>query len=49
VKFNKINKGTRLEVLITASKQEDIDKMLATGFEKGFKMGLDNLEELLTK
>jgi uncharacterized protein YndB with AHSA1/START domain len=49
VKFNKTGNGTRLEVFITASKQGDIEKLLDMGFEEGFKTGLDNLEELLSK
>jgi uncharacterized protein YndB with AHSA1/START domain len=49
VKFNKTGNGTRLEVLITASKKGDIEKILEMGFEQGFTMGLDNLEELLSK
>ena len=49
IKFNKTGNGTRVEVLVVASKQGDIEKILEMGFEEGFKMGLDNLEELLAQ
>lgn len=49
VKFSKANNGTRLDILVTAAKKEDLEKILEMGFEEGFKSGLDNLEELLTK
>ena len=49
IKFHETHSGTRVEVLVLASKQADLQKMLDTGFEEGFKMALDNLEELLAE
>jgi uncharacterized protein YndB with AHSA1/START domain len=47
VQFTEINNGTRLEVVIEGSKKGDIEKLLEMGFEQGFFMALDNLDELL--
>jgi uncharacterized protein YndB with AHSA1/START domain len=49
VKFKETDNGTRVEVVLTASKQGQLEKLLEMGFEEGFKMGLDNLEELVSE
>ena len=49
VRFSKAGAGTRIEAVLTFDKKEDLEKILETGFEEGFKSGLDNLEELLAK
>lgn len=49
VKFSDIDNGTRVEVVVIAKDKADIEKMLETGFEEGFKKGLDNLEEVLSR
>lgn len=38
---------TRVNIEIDFEKEEDLQKIIEMGFEEGFKMGLDNLEELL--
>jgi len=47
--FEKKGDGTRLTVEIIFDKEEDMKKILDTGFEQGFQMGLENLDELLSK
>lgn len=47
--FEKTNDGTRLRVELKFKSEADMKKLLDTGFEKGFEMGLENLEELLSK
>ena len=49
VEFNKAGKGTELVVYVTATKPDALEKMIEMGFEDGFKMGLDNLEEYLER
>jgi uncharacterized protein YndB with AHSA1/START domain len=47
--FEKNGGGTRLTVELIFDKEEDMKKILDTGFEQGFQMGLENLDELLEK
>jgi uncharacterized protein YndB with AHSA1/START domain len=47
--FEKKGDGTRLIVELIFDKEEDMKKILDTGFEQGFQMGLENLDELLAK
>jgi uncharacterized protein YndB with AHSA1/START domain len=47
VEFNKAGSGTEIVVNLTATKPDTLEKLLEMGFEEGFKMGLDNLEEYL--
>jgi uncharacterized protein YndB with AHSA1/START domain len=47
VDFQKAGTGTTLVVTLTAETREALDKLLEMGFEEGFKMGLNNLEEYL--
>lgn len=49
VKFLKTPNGTKVEIVITGNNEGDVERMLDMGFEEGFKMGLDNLDELLAK
>lgn len=45
--FNEQNGITKLIIRITNESKERFDKMLEMGFQGGFTMGLNNLEELL--
>lgn len=45
--FSEQNGITKLSITITNESQERFDKMLEMGFQGGFTMGLNNLEELL--
>ena len=45
--FTEQDGATQLRVEINFNKKEDMEKILKTGFEKGFSAALDNLEELL--
>lgn len=47
--FTGVKEGTKLTVNIHFSSTEEMQKILAMGFEEGFKMGLNQLEELLNK
>lgn len=47
--FKKNGEGTRLTVELDFKSKEDMQKILDTGFEKGFEMGLENLDDLLGK
>ena len=47
--FSTIPGGTKVEVTITFTKEEDMNKILEMGFETGFSMGLDNLDDLLAR
>jgi uncharacterized protein YndB with AHSA1/START domain len=47
VKFNSAGAGTDLVVEVVAAKADTLEKMLEMGFEDGFKMALDNLEDYL--
>jgi uncharacterized protein YndB with AHSA1/START domain len=49
VVFSSTNTGTKVEVEITFSKENDIEKILEMGFEAGFTAALGNLDELLEK
>lgn len=40
---------TRVEVAISFDTESELMKIVEMGFEQGFSMGLDNLEELLSK
>ena len=45
--FFDTEKGTRVEIDLTFNEVAMMEKMLAMGFEGGFTMGMNNLEELL--
>jgi uncharacterized protein YndB with AHSA1/START domain len=47
VDFKKSGTGTKVTITITAETKEALEKMLEMGFEEGFKMGLNNLDEYL--
>lgn len=49
VKFKKAEEGTRVEVEILFKSVEDINKIVEMGFEEGFAMAHNNLDELLAK
>ena len=49
VEFNKAGSGTEVVVDLTATKRDDLEKLLEMGFEEGFKSGLDNLDEYLER
>lgn len=45
--FTGVEEGTKLSVNMHFESEEDMKKQLEMGFEEGFKMGLNQLEELL--
>jgi uncharacterized protein YndB with AHSA1/START domain len=47
--FVSTGSGTRVEVEIHFTSDADIQQIIAMGFEGGFNMGLENLDELLAK
>lgn len=47
VDFKKSGSGTQVTATISADSKEALEKLLEMGFEEGFKMGLNNLEEYL--
>lgn len=47
VDFKKSGSGTQVIATISAESKEALEKLLEMGFEEGFKMGLNNLEEYL--
>ena len=47
IEFKTTAAGTKVEVELTFNKAADMEKLVAMGFEGGFTMGLNNLEELL--
>ena len=49
VDFTPSGTGTKVEVEITFSKTEDLEKIIEMGFEEGFRMAHQNLDELLAK
>lgn len=49
VEFNKTNSGTQVQVEITFASEKDLNTIVAMGFEQGFAMAHDNLDELLSK
>ncbi|MEI8279248.1 MAG: SRPBCC domain-containing protein [Bacteroidota bacterium] len=49
VQFQSIGTGTKIIVELSFENDADMSKLVAMGFEGGFTMGLNNLEELLAK
>lgn len=49
VVFAPIKNGTKVDIEITFSNQEDLEKILEMGFQEGFAAAHDNLDELLAK
>lgn len=47
--FHRTATGTKVITIISSDTATALEKMLEMGFEEGFLMGLDNLEELLSK
>lgn len=47
VDFKKSGSGTQVTATISSESRENLEKLLEMGFEEGFKMGLNNLEEYL--
>lgn len=47
--FEEKGSGTRLTVELQFDSKEDMKKILDTGFEQGFQLGLENLDNLLAK
>lgn len=47
IEFKDSGTGTTVIATLNSEKKEDLQKLLDTGFEEGFKMGLGNLEEYL--
>jgi uncharacterized protein YndB with AHSA1/START domain len=47
--FTKTADGTRVDVEITFEKEADMDNILKMGFEEGFTMALENLDEVLSQ
>ncbi|MDN3579603.1 SRPBCC family protein [Mucilaginibacter flavus] len=45
--FEATETGTKLEVDLSFDSEDDLEKIVAMGFEGGFTMGLNNLAELL--
>ena len=46
-RFTKSGDGTRIESVLSFDTKEDMDKILKMGFEEGFSIGLDQLDDLL--
>ena len=46
-KFFATEKGTRVDIDLTFTDEAVMEKLLTMGFEGGFTMGMNNLEELL--
>ena len=49
VAFNKADDGTKVDVEITFSSVEDLEKIIEMGFKEGFAAAHNNLDELLAK
>ena len=49
VAFNKEDDGTKVDVEITFSSVEDLEKIIEMGFKEGFAAAHNNLDELLAK
>jgi len=49
VVFNKADDGTKVDVEITFSSVEDLEKIIEMGFKEGFAAAHNNLDELLMK
>lgn len=47
--FTGIEEGTRMTFNLNFNSAEEMNKILEMGFEEGFKMGLNQLEDLLSK
>lgn len=47
--FTNQGDGTKLEIEISFDKKEDMDKILKMGFEDGFNIGLNQLDELVAQ
>jgi uncharacterized protein YndB with AHSA1/START domain len=47
VEFSATPTGTRVDVTLTFDKEADLQKIVEMGFEGGFNMGLNQLDELL--
>lgn len=47
--FTGVEEGTKLTVNIHFKSEQDLRTILDMGFEEGFKMGLQQLEEIITK
>ena len=48
IKFFPVENSTRVDIDLYCTSAATLEKMLAMGFEGGFKMGLGNLDELLS-
>ncbi|WCT11988.1 SRPBCC family protein [Mucilaginibacter jinjuensis] len=49
LEFKSTDTGSKVDVVISFDKDEDLEKIVAIGFEAGFTMGLGNLDELLNQ
>jgi uncharacterized protein YndB with AHSA1/START domain len=49
VRFNKADDGTKVDVELSFDSEKDLNKFLESGFEEGFAMAHNNLDELLAK
>lgn len=49
VKFMASNTGTRIETKLSFDNEADMQKIIQMGFQEGFTMGLNNLDELLAQ
>ena len=49
VEFSKSNTGTKVDVEITFTSVEDLEKIIEMGFKEGFAAAHTNLDELLAK
>jgi uncharacterized protein YndB with AHSA1/START domain len=49
VQFEPSAVGTKVQVEITSPSEKDLRQMIDMGFEEGFRMGHNNLDELLKK
>ena len=49
VEFSKSGNGTKVQVVITFASEKDLNTIVEMGFEQGFAMAHDNLDELLSK
>lgn len=47
--FHKTDQGTKVEVEIKFAQEADMQKLIEMGFEQGFSMAHDNLDELLAQ
>ena len=47
--FTSNGESTVVSIVITYPSQADMDKFLEMGFQEGFSMGMDNLDDLLAK